>query len=329
MRAKRSDYESIGDSGASWRTKSLLALAVAALLFVVALCCTSSTLELPLAEIHVPLLGRTRNAQRLADNYRHDFLTTKLPHIQTNLDPPPEGCEATVLLLRHCEKNDIREHCDLIGYERSVYLASLFGDGDERWPTPSFLYAEGPGARSNPHKLNFREIETIGPLAHKTGVTVSSVYTSKTVNHLANELLTLLQSGALCGKLAVVVWKHSQIGHLAHHLGCGPMQGCPLDYSGRSFDDVWEIRFAYRNYLHSTKKSLKVSRKPEWHVFGSVQQEHFDPLAFSKVAGDYPPGGASTGASWLPQAVQIPEREAPEDTSVWQRLQQGSWPTAP
>lgn len=86
---------------------------------------------------------------------------------------PPEGCEATVVLVRHCEKGAIREHCAHIGYERSVYLSTLFGDSDtSRWPAPSYIFAEGPGHRNNPKKMNFREVETVGPLSKKIGVEV-------------------------------------------------------------------------------------------------------------------------------------------------------------
>lgn len=58
------------------------------------------------------------------------------------------------------------------GYERSVYLATLFGDGNERWPSPSYIFAESPGFRSAKMKMNFREIETVGPVAQKAGVPV-------------------------------------------------------------------------------------------------------------------------------------------------------------
>lgn len=85
----------------------------------------------------------------------------------------PDGCEATVMIVRHCEKGDIREHCDYLGFERSVYLAKQFGNShEERWPAPSFIFAMSPGGRHNKHKMNYREIETVGPLAEKTGITV-------------------------------------------------------------------------------------------------------------------------------------------------------------
>ena len=86
---------------------------------------------------------------------------------------PPEGCESTVLIVRHCEKGSVREHCAHVGFERAVYLATQFGShSHERWPSPSYIFAEGPGERRNTKKMNFREIETVGPLSEKVGVKV-------------------------------------------------------------------------------------------------------------------------------------------------------------
>jgi hypothetical protein len=129
-----------------------------------------------------------RQAQSLADASRLTFLSASdfeeltshkvLRQIETKgstahyMEPPADGCEATVVILRHCEKGDIREHCDYMGYERSVYLATIFGDNQERWPAPSYIFAEGPGQRHNKKKMNFREIETVGPLSEKVGVLV-------------------------------------------------------------------------------------------------------------------------------------------------------------
>ena len=127
--------------------------------------------------------------------------------------------------MRHCEKANLREHCDYIGLERSVYLASLFGDGDERWPAPSYIFAEGPGGRHSANKRNYREIETVGPLSRKTGVQVDASYDTLTRGDLVNHVATLLKSGELCGKLVVIVWKHSGIARLAHKLGCGHAEG--------------------------------------------------------------------------------------------------------
>jgi hypothetical protein len=46
----------------------------------------------------------------------------------------------------------------------------------------------------------------------------------------------------------------------------------------------------------------KKGRKDEhgsWMVYGDVQDEGFDPLAFSKKMGDYPKGGTLSGARWI------------------------------
>ena len=29
--------------------------------------------------------------------------------------PPPNDCQATIMIIRHCEKGDVREHCNLLG----------------------------------------------------------------------------------------------------------------------------------------------------------------------------------------------------------------------
>ena len=46
----------------------------------------------------------------------------------------PQGCESTVLIIRHCEDlgghvryEDGSSHCSYLGFQRSVYFATLFG----------------------------------------------------------------------------------------------------------------------------------------------------------------------------------------------------------
>jgi hypothetical protein len=225
-----------------------------------------------------------------------------------------------VILLRHCEKMDIREHCAYTGYERSVYLASLFGTSSRRppypkWPAPKLILAERPDGRHNWRKFNFREVETVAPLAKQTGVPIDASFQS--VHQVAKKLERDLEAGRLCGKLAVVAWKHSGIGHLASRLGCGVLEGCPVDYRGSSFDEVWEIKFVFRRFQNSNHKNLRLSHKPEWRVYGSVQNEEFDPLAFSKMAGDYPEGGTSHGGRWKKDVVAVPERRHVDDRQDW------------
>lgn len=154
-----------------------------------------------------------------------------------------DGCECTVLLIRHCEKGDLREDCSYIGFERSVYLATLFGPHDnEKWPVPSLLFAERPAGRNNPKKRNFREVETLRPTARKFNISIDSTYDIEHTSALAAKLFQLMEEGQMCGKLAVISWKHSGIPHLASKLGCAETDGCPRDYPSKTFDQVWELK---------------------------------------------------------------------------------------
>ena len=189
-------------------------------------------------------------------------------------------------VIRHCEKSHLQKHCNYIGLERSVNLASLFGDGDERWPKPAYIYAEGAGGRHNPFKRNYREIETVGPLSEKVGVKVKASYDTMTEDALAREILSMLKQGHLCGKLVVISWKHSRIGPLARKLGCGRMEGCPYDYKGKTFDEVWQLRYVYDYLVDGDNTEYDETYFPTiWQVLGSVQNQNFDPLTFSKKQG--------------------------------------------
>jgi hypothetical protein len=220
-----------------------------------------------------------------------------------------DGCELTVMLVRHCEKGSVREHCDFNGFERSVYLASQFGDGrKDRWPLPSYIFALNPSGRQNEKKLNLREIETVLPLAKKTGVRIDDSYNEGEEYKLAKDMINHMKTGKMCGKLAIISWKHSLIGHLARKFGCGPSEGCPQDYRGKDFDSVWLLRFLYATPQHSLRKSLKLEHGPSWFVYGSVQREGFDPLAMSKQYGDYPSRGTPTAGRWIADTYAYPER---------------------
>jgi hypothetical protein len=203
----------------------------------------------------IPLLGQSfkkYQAQSLADDFLLTYLATprKLKdHRHRNRKPPaftaPDGCEATVVIVRHCEKGSIREHCSYSGFERSVYLSTIFGNGDERWPAPSYIFALDAGSRHNAKKRVFREMETVLPLAVKTNITVDYSYDVQHTKELGRNISDMLRSGKMCGKVAVICWKHSGIPHLAHKLGCGPEQGCPADYPSYSFDQAWQIKVRY------------------------------------------------------------------------------------
>jgi hypothetical protein len=67
-----------------------------------------------------------------------------------------------------------------------------------------------------------------------------------------------------------------------------------MDYKGKQFDQVWQIKYVYRKF----PRKGKVPKSNMWKIYGSVQNEGFDALSFSKQAGDYPSGGTPTGGNW-------------------------------
>ena len=213
-------------------------------------------------------------------------------------DPPRVGCQATVILLRHCEKGSIREHCNTIGFERAKYIANQFGnEAEAKWPAPSFLFAHAPGDRNNDLVQNFREIETIQPLSDKIGVPINTQYGTGSRKAFAKDIFRMLRSGTMCGKVALVSWKHEDIPHLARSLGCGPEDGCPLEWANdEDFDSTWQISYSYHKQLYPSfvvqekKNKHKVwGKHPEWWISGHVEMEGFDPLQFSKENGVYSP----------------------------------------
>jgi hypothetical protein len=302
----------------------------------------------------VPILGSSRSeirAQSIAEQYRLDFLnnvdgseshskhnhehkhknkTRKGKKGSISKEPSsdevktPVGCEATIVLLRHCEKESEYEHCNYVGYERAAFLPTLFGDFDERWPTPSYIFALNPGDRGTSWKKNFREVELILPLAEKANVTIDAAYGIEDTSQLAKDFHRMLKNGKACGKLAVVSWKHEDLPRLARRLGCGPIEGCPVDYHGSTFDEVWQIKFVYRIPIHATTKHDAKRdinpRKASWWVYGSTQLEGFDPLKFSKEAGDYPKDGKESGASWMFDFEDDPRWEKIERAPRFGRL---------
>jgi hypothetical protein len=306
-----------------------------------------------IGDVAPPAANRDPNLRRKNRVLKHDDTEANDEkhhhHDSQESDSLPVGCETTIVLIRHCEKGSVAEHCAFTGYERSVYLATLFGGVDGKYPAPAYIFAEAPIARHSRQKMNFREVETVGPLSVATNVKVDDSYTDETLYDLAHRLKREIKRGTLCGQVVVIVWKHSLIGELAHWLGCGPHQGCPIDYSGKTFDQLWQIRYIYTNlWNHSThkKRFIKHPNIPYWNVFGSLQYENFDPLAFSKRYGDaYRPhrdadrlpssleelddtdgfrDALKYGTNdWEDEVVAYPERKYSTDTAGWKMTMVG------
>ena len=225
-----------------------------------------------------------------------------LNSLRTYADP---GCEATVLIVRPCEKQKLmdsskssqsqsQEHCNNIGLQRSRYLATLFGNKtEERWPSPSYLYALSSDMMDS---IVLRQIETLGPLSDKIKVPIVSDYGPLDTHKLATKLFSSMRRGEMCNQVVVACGNHRDIPNLAQKLGCGPYNGCPMKYHSVRHDDVWEINFIYRPLHHieatnATDKKLssitvdidKMDIDKGWQVFGSVVKEGFDPLQFTKI----------------------------------------------
>ncbi len=238
----------------------------------------------------------------LSEKFYSNHSATSAMASKGGTDPPPppppkDGCEATILLLRHCEAGIAREHCGYMGNLRSEYIATLFGNSsDNRWPVPSFIYAMSAGERHNDFVNNWREIETVQPLSSKVNVTIDQSFGFPEKKKFVKHLFKMLREGKMCDKVAVISWKHHDIPHFSHSMGCGPDNGCPMSFGEDDYEAVWEITYSYHKekyapYVvedtskHGISKRRPWGEYPQWWVYGTVQQEGFDPLKFAKERG--------------------------------------------
>ena len=235
------------------------------------------------------------------------------------------GCESTVIIIRHCEKvgpsvpdKDDNVHCSYVGHERAHFIPTLFGTENHGWPVPATLYALSQNRES---WLNFREIETLEPLASKFGLEINSQFTSN--EDVVKDYFRQLATGSMCGKVALLSWKHELMGDLAELFGC---PDCPSSYPEDSHDEVWQLKFVYQVLKTNVRleKSFSSSEEPTpdmsneggrrqlrkkhkhhhssdapWSVFFSRTYQNFDPLKFSYSVGDY--DGSPSGGHWMTQ----------------------------
>lgn len=241
---------------------------------------------------------------------------SSLQSLNANLlaSPSSKHCETTILLFRHCDDHgpyavDDKEwgnkHCSHMGYKRSQYLASLFGT---RWPRPrpGGLYALLP---KQPKGVNFRQIETLLPLAKAINSTIHVVGDPL---HLSTAIFASLQAAPdeMCHQVLAVAWKHAFIPEVAARLGCGPHQGCRGEYPDDDFDLVWMLQFVFepsskplnevmrlerqnssllsddfgllRQMEHTAAlNDVEISTHEGWKVYGTVVNQFFDPLALA------------------------------------------------
>lgn len=238
-------------------------------------------------------------------------------------DNVASGCETTVMIVRHCEKDGMEtkdkfgdSHCSYIGYERAAYFATQFSDTvPGKYPIPSQIYALS--ADRGGHE-NYREIEMVKPLAQKAGVPVNDEYWDS--HKLGQAILDDIASGELCGKLVLISWKHEFIGKLARNLAC---HNCPRRYPNL-FEPMWQLKYVfdvkgtqlYKSInkgldtiagtngeeppVPPTRRNLKKKkhiRLPRvWSVYFTERDQGFDPLSFSQTVGDYQ--GNAVEANW-------------------------------
>ncbi|GMH94792.1 hypothetical protein TL16_g13003 [Triparma laevis f. inornata] len=214
-----------------------------------------------------------------SDSYSPSILSSKgKKHLTRGPTSSPLGCTIDVMIIRHCERGNLRRDCTAYGEERNEYIATLFGEEVEaRYPIPSMLYARAEEGK----KLVKRSKETITPLSQKSNIPINNEYGVSTKKHMVTSLFSQFRSGDLCDSGPIVIsWKHENIPKLAAWLGCTPVLGCPEDY-GVGYDDIWSIRYRYDQPTYSTKKSGKISG-PTWDIQGSVVPEGFDIVAWEK-----------------------------------------------
>merc|ERR1712029_1126574 len=101
------------------------------------------------------------------------------------------------------------------------------------------------GSSDRKYTVISRQMETLQPLSDK------------------------LRSGELCNKVALISWNNRDIANLAQKLGCGPYNGCPMNYDASEYDDTWQISFVY-----NPPRSIPSDK---WEIFGTVVPQGFDP----------------------------------------------------
>lgn len=252
------------------------------------------------------------------------------------------GCETTVMIVRHCEKDGSEtkdkfgdSHCSYIGYERAAFLATQFSDVEkDKYPFPSQIYALS--ADRGTHD-NYREIEMVKPLAQKAGVPVNDDYWDS--HKLGQAILEDIASGDMCGKLILISWKHEFIGKLARNLAC---HNCPRRYPNL-FEPMWQLKYVFdvkgtklyrsinkgldtiavdtsepkeepstpkeepvppvRRNLKKKKKKRRLERN--WSVYFTERNQGFDPLSFSQSVGDY--AGNPVAGIWADEFLDAGE----------------------
>lgn len=270
-------------------------------------CVISGLVAFILAVLHKESEKRNQAADRHHNQKVNQAYSQRADeNLQTlfNSQPPTnteKGCQGTVLIMPSCESKNGVDSCNFVGLERSFYLITLFGR-DRRWPVPLDVFVLGSTYKRQ------RAVETMMPLqVHYQVQNRSEPACYSKRKDLVRDVSLLIMNGTMCGNIVTVTAAFEyEIPLIASDLGCGPLNagaGCPTVFDG-NFDSVWELRFVYDeegnqgieddddnddgngnsgdgDHSGHDLDGLK------WRVYGSVVKEKFDPLAFSKIVGDY------------------------------------------
>lgn len=175
--------------------------------------------------------------------------------LEGNLTRCVDSSLSRLLVMRHCEKDETSErHCTPKGYRHAEWLSTQFGPS-HRWPTPAALFARAP----EPSNYVMRSVEMLTPLSEVTGVPIDSSHTARHMSTLVEAIETYVHTGKLCGRLAVVAWKHEQMAALISAWG--------YDFDGwhwksQDFDSVIALNFTR-------------SSSGNWSVAGGIEHQNF------------------------------------------------------
>mmetsp|Transcript_10341 Transcript_10341/g.31863 ORF Transcript_10341/g.31863 Transcript_10341/m.31863 type:complete len:307 (-) Transcript_10341:11-931(-) len=171
----------------------------------------------------------------------------------------PSNATTTVLLLRHCDKDDrSATHCSPRGFRRAAWLQTQFGDG-ARFPKPARLYARKPEGK----KRVLRSVETLRPTAKKLELKIDCEYGVETEKRLAGLLREDIAAGRLSDELVVIAWKHEQLPDLAKDLGWTTTSKARTKWKDGDFDSFYELTFS------------RSSATGAWRVVGERGAEGF------------------------------------------------------
>lgn len=250
------------------------------------------------------------------------------------------GCTGTLILLPHCEtgfeidrlgkRRNEDDMCSLVGLQRAYYLITQFGAGSSaRWPIPDKIIVVGDKF------MRMRAIETVAPVQRffsVNGKDTPSIYKDR--NKLSDYISDIAMKGDLCGKLIIITpTLSSEIANIALDLGCGPLDsgdGCPMSFNERDNENAWQLKFIYdieddpafdgdnsnATATATDKKTVasEQSDRMRWKVFGNVVQERFDPLAFSKLVGEFDPTRTNSNEN------SVKEKHNKHDYPIWMNM---------